>query len=278
MVSSTERLFSLEGRTALLTGAAGFLGRSMAEALLGAGARLVAIGRSERLIVEAERWQAVFGADRVRTEQLDMFDLEALESLMGRIAAEETVDILVNNAHELNAASGFNDTGGRLETAGFEGWMRNLTAGAYWPALATRILGDGMKNRGGGSIINVASMYGLVAPHPKLYEDTGFINPPGYSASKAAMLALTRYTASFWGPHGIRANALVAGPFSNTDETGPNSVDPDAPFLQRLRDRTCLGRTGQPQDLVGPLLFLASSASSYVTGHALVVDGGWTAI
>jgi NAD(P)-dependent dehydrogenase (short-subunit alcohol dehydrogenase family) len=92
------------------------------------------------------------------------------------------------------------------------------------------------------------------------------------------MLALTRYTASFWGAHGIRANAIVAGPFSNTEEAGPNAVAPDDPFLRRLRDRTCLGRTGRPDDLIGPLLFLAGPASSYVTGHALAVDGGWTII
>lgn len=271
-------IFSLEGRTALITGASGFLGRTFATALLGAGARLIALGRSERLFSEADAWRAEFGDDRVRAEQVDMYDLEALEALLVRLSAEEAVGIVVNNAHELNAATGFNSEGGRLETADFDGWMRNLTAGAYWPALTTQLLGDGMKERDGGSIVNIASMYGVVAPSPKLYEGTDFINPPGYSASKAAMLALTRYTASFWGAHGIRANAIVAGPFSNTDEAGANAVDPDDPFLQKLRDRTCLGRIGRPADLVGPLLFLASPASSYVTGHALAVDGGWTVI
>ena len=92
------------------------------------------------------------------------------------------------------------------------------------------------------------------------------------------LLALTRYTASFYGRHGVRANALVPGPFSNTEEAGPNAVSPDDPFLDRLRERTCLGRVGEPSELVGPLIFLASDASSYVTGHALVVDGGWTIV
>jgi gluconate 5-dehydrogenase len=278
MVIDPASLFSLAGRTALLTGASGFLGRTMAHALLGAGARLIALGRSDRLAAEADALRTQYGDAKVRAEQVDMYQLDALEALLRRIAAEEAVDVIVNNAHELNAASGFNDPGGLLETAGFDGWMRNLTAGAYWPALTTRVIGEGMKARGGGSIVNIASMYGVVSPSPKLYEGTGFVNPPGYSAAKAAMLALTRYTASFWGGHGIRANAIVAGPFSNTDEKGPNAVDSDDPFLQRLRDRTCLGRTGRPDDLVGPLLFLAGPASSYVTGHALAVDGGWTII
>lgn len=275
---SAAALFSLSGQTALLTGAAGFLGRGMGTALLSAGARLIALGRSQRLLSQAEAWRSEFGANAVRAEVVDMYDIGALEALLRRIGVEEQVGVLVNNAHELNAASGFNTEEGRLETAGFEGWMRNLTAGAYWPALTTRILGEGMKARGSGSIINMASMYGVVAPNPRLYESTHFVNPPGYSASKAAMLALTRYTASFWGGYGVRANAIVAGPFSNTDENGPNAVEPNDPFLGRLRERTCLGRTGRPGDLAGPLLFLASSASAYVTGHALAVDGGWTII
>jgi gluconate 5-dehydrogenase len=119
-------------------------------------------------------------------------------------------------------------------------------------------------------------MYALVAPSPRLYEGTSFINPPGYSASKAALLALTRYVASFWGPYGVRSNAILPGPFSNTEQDGPNSVRQGDAFLERLKARTCLGRTGRPEELVGALLFLASDASSYVTGQALVVDGGWT--
>jgi gluconate 5-dehydrogenase len=121
-------------------------------------------------------------------------------------------------------------------------------------------------------------MYAVVAPSPALYEGTAFINPPGYSASKAALLALTRYTASFWGRHGIRCNAILPGPFSNIEDTGQNSVKQNDFFLDRLKARTCLGRIGHPDELVGPLLFLASDASSYVTGHALMVEGGWTII
>ena len=133
-----------------------------------------------------------------------------------------------------------------------------------------------MKRQGRGSIINVATMYAIVAPDPHLYEGTRFLNPPGYSAAKAGMLAFTRYVASFWGSSGVRANAILPGAFSNTEEASGNSVDPDDPFILRLSERTCVGRPGRPQELAGALLFLASDASSYVTGHALVVDGGWT--
>jgi gluconate 5-dehydrogenase len=271
-------LFSLEGKTALLTGATGFLGRTMARALLENGARLVALGRSERLDVLAAEWAAEFGAGSVRARRVDMYDLDAFGRALDEMVADERVGVLVNNAHELGAQTGFNTPEGRLESAGFEQWMRNLTGGVYWAALTTRKVGGAMKARGGGSIVNVSTMYARVAPSPRLYAGTDFINPPGYSASKAALLALTRYTASFWGADGVRANAILPGPFSNTEEAGANSVGESDPFLERLKERTCLGRTGRPRELAGALLFLASDASSYVTGHELVVDGGWTII
>jgi gluconate 5-dehydrogenase len=135
-----------------------------------------------------------------------------------------------------------------------------------------------MKEQGGGSIINISTMYALVAPRPALYAGTKFINPPGYSASKAALLSFTRYVASFWGTLGVRANAILPGPFSNTEDVGANAVAAEDPFLQRLKDYTCLGRIGKPIELAGALLFLASDASSFMTGQSIVVDGGWTAV
>jgi NAD(P)-dependent dehydrogenase (short-subunit alcohol dehydrogenase family) len=112
----------------------------------------------------------------------------------------------------------------------------------------------------------------------ELYAGTNFINPPGYSASKAALLAFTRYTASFWGPFGVRANAILPGPFSNTEENSENAVAPGDPFLDKLKARTVLGRIGNPRELMGALLYLASDASTFTTGQALIVDGGWTIV
>jgi gluconate 5-dehydrogenase len=219
---------------------------------------------------------AEFGHDAVAAHQVDMYDLEALARVFDGIAADEArIDVLVNNAHELGPATGFNTAAGRLENATFDQWMRNLTGGVYWPALAVQKLGPRMQQARAGSIVNVATMYAVVAPSPRLYEGTTSLNPPGYSASKAALVAFTRYVASFWGSCGIRANAILPGPFSNTEEDGSNSVR-DEEFLERLRVRTCLGRVGRPQELAGALLFLASDASAFVTGHSLVVDGGWT--
>lgn len=277
MSAYAPSLFSLEGKTAVLTGASGFLGRVFAEALLSSGARVIVLGRSEKLVELLREWTNKFGTDRVRGCRVDMYDLPKFAEVLEHIAQEEKrIDVLINNAHELGPATGFNTPAGSLEQCSMEQWMRNLTGGVCWSALTTQRLGTVMKAQGGGSIINISTMYALVAPSPDLYEGTDFLNPPAYSASKAALVSFTRYVASFWGKYGIRANALVPGPFSNTEYQGPNAVPADSPFLERLRNRTCFKRIGRPHELVGALLFLASDASSFMTGQTLVIDGGWT--
>jgi gluconate 5-dehydrogenase len=274
---AASNLFSLEGKTVLLTGASGYLGRTMVRGFLGNGARVVALGRSDRLQDSVREWRKEFGASSAEAHQIDMYDLPALSALLDRVVVEEPrIDVLVNNAHELGPNTGFNVPHGAMDEFSLDVWQRNLTGGVIWPALAVQKAGGKMKAAGSGSIINISTMYALVAPSPALYEGTPFLNPPGYSASKAALLAFTRYTASFWGRHGIRANAILPGPFSNIEDAGPNAVRSDDFFLERLKARTCLGRIGKPHELVGALLFLASDASSYLTGQAISVDGGWT--
>lgn len=273
-------LFSVAGKTVILTGASGFLGRTFVRALLTNGARVVALGRSERLMSEAEVWIGEFGKESVRVHRVDMYDVPELDRTLDLIVGQErSIDVLVNNAHELGPGTGFNVPEGSLDRATLDTWMRNLTGGIYWAALTTQKIGAMMKLQGAGSIINISTMYALVAPRPQLYEGTEFMNPPGYSAAKAGLLSFTRYVASFWGRYGIRANAILPGPFSNTDEVGgANAVQQNSPFLQRLRGFTCLGRIGKPQELAGALLFLASDASSFMTGQSIVIDGGWTAV
>jgi NAD(P)-dependent dehydrogenase (short-subunit alcohol dehydrogenase family) len=277
---SCADLFSVSGKTAIITGGSGFLGRTFVRALLSNGARVIALGRSERLLREVEAWKAEYGEQNCSAYRLDMYDSNALVTVLEKIAEEErSIDILVNNAHELGPATGFNVPSGSIEAADMETWMRNLTGGVYWAAATTQILGARMKEQKKGSIINISTMYALVAPRPELYAGTEFINPPAYSASKAALLSFTRYVASFWGAYGVRANSILPGPFSNTEDSGTgNAVDKDSPFLQRLKSYTCLGRIGKPCELVGALLFLASDASSFMTGQSIVVDGGWTAV
>jgi NAD(P)-dependent dehydrogenase (short-subunit alcohol dehydrogenase family) len=272
-------LFSLEGKTVMLTGSSGFLGRTMVRALLDNGATVLAFGGSSRIQEQVASLKEEYGPARVHAYRVDLYDIPAMENALGLLNSEHpVVDVLVNNAHELGPRTGFNCPEGHLPDATLDGWMRNLTAGVYWAALTTQRVGVGMKNRGKGSIVNISTMYAITAPSPQLYAGTPFINPPGYSASKAALLAFTRYTASFWGPYGVRANAILPGPFSNTEQVSDNSVAPDDPFLERLKARTVLGRLGHPRELIGALLYLASDASSFTTGLALVVDGGWTIV
>lgn len=272
-----QSLFSLNGKTALLTGASGYFGRTFGRALLENGARIIALGRSEKLDTQIKKWTSEFGSDRVVGYRIDMYDLTELENTLDEIVAHESfIEILINNAYELGPATGFNSPEGTLEEATLDQWSKHFTGGIYWPALFVKKLGPAMKENMRGSIINISTMYASVAPNPLLYEGTSFKNPPGYSVAKAGMLAFTRYVASFWGKYGIRANAILPGPFSNTEDTGPNSVQQGSFFLDRLAARTVLGRIGTPDELVGALIFLASDASSYVTGQALGVDGGWT--
>lgn len=273
-------LFNLQGKTAVLTGASGFLGRTFAQALLANGARVIALGRSERVQSEARSWANSFGKDMVSAHRVDMYDVSALNELCRRIAAEEkSIDVLVNNAHELGAATGFNVPEGSLENSTFEQWQKNLHAGVYWAVQTTQIFGDKLKEHKRGSIINIATMYASVAPRPELYHGSDSLNPPGYSASKAALVAFTRYAASFWGSCGVRANCISPGPFSNTEDLeGENAVAENSAFVKRLKGYTVLNRIGRPIELCGALIFLASDASSYVTGQNLAVDGGWTAV
>ena len=128
-----------------------------------------------------------------------------------------------------------------------------------------------MRSAGAGSIVNVASMYGIVSPQPAAYAGSpDFHNPPAYGAAKAGVIQYTRYAAVHLAPDGVRVNAISPGPFPSP------SVQEDPAFIAGLAARVPLGRIGRPEDLVGPLVFLLSDASRYVTGHNLVVDGGWT--
>jgi gluconate 5-dehydrogenase len=271
-----EKLFGLEGKTAVVTGAAGFLGRTFCDSLLLAGARVVMMGRGEKLASVAAQFRSDYGHDRVDPEAVDFSDTDAyqraLESIAKRVGS---IDILVNNAFEFSKETGFNDPSGRLESLSKNQWMRALESGIYWQALATQTLIPRMAERGEGSIINVSSMYALVSPDPALYAGTAILNPPTYSASKAALLALTRYTAAFYGRRGIRCNALLPGAFPNTKGDSYNAPS-NEDFLKRLSDRTVLGRYGDPSDLRGAIIFLASDASRYMTGQCVSVDGGWT--
>ena len=264
--------FSLRGQVAIVTGASGLLGREHALALAEAGATTVLVDLDEAgLAGAAELVRAVPGAGPVHTTVADVTRADSLEGLRADLGTRfPRVDILVNNA-ALNdkVENGRREPG---QAHSLEGWRRMMDVNVTGVYLPCEIFGPGMAAQGGGSMINVASTYGLVGPDPALYEredgTPGFTKAPAYPASKGAVIALTRHLAARWGRQGVRVNALVPGGVENGQP---------AHFIAQYARRTPLGRMAAPDDYRGAIVFLASQASRYMTGATLVVDGGFTA-
>jgi len=194
----------------------------------------------------------------VDIEDADVADRGALEALRDRLGRTPT--ILVNNA-------GIDQPPGAEAREGdFLRVLEVNLAGAY---NATVVFGEQMAEAGRGAIVNIGSLYASIAPEPRFYDHIpGFVKPPAYGASKAGLVQLTKYFARLWGPRGVRVNALSPGGVR---------ADQDPEFLAKYCARVPLGRMAEPDDLRGPLVFLCSDASRYLTGHELRVDGGFTA-
>ncbi len=252
--------FRLDGRIAFVSGARGHLGAAMTRALAGAGAHVIINGRDDSKLA---RFQEQLGGEGFSVERAT-FDIADIGAVRAFFAGRERLDILVNNAVSMQV-KGFSS----LQPQDFAATYESAVTAAFeavraaLPALrrAVALAGD-------ASVVNVSSMYGQVAPDGRLYASRDGQSPFHYGPVKAALLQLTRHLAAELGSEGIRVNALVPGPF-------PAGID--AEVGQRLAERTMLGRLGKAAEIAGPLLFLASKASSYMTGAALNIDGGWTA-
>lgn len=268
-----DQLFNLTGRVAVVTGGAGRLGGEYAATLRDAGAHVAVFdlpGASPSAIRELE-------AGGITVHTCDVTRRDDVQAAMSRVVAGlGTPSILVNNA-----GLGSSPADGALETGPFEdypeaAWDAMIDShlkGAFFVTQAfLRALRVGADR--GGSIINVSSTYGLVSPDQSLYEyrrrdGATFFKPVGYSVAKSGVLNFTRWLAEYCAPLNVRVNTLVPGGVRE---------DGHAPeFVGGYEQRTPLGRMAQPHDYNGAVLFLASQASSYMTGATLVVDGGWTA-
>lgn len=254
--------YSLENKLYWITGGAGYLGSAITTELDRCGAKVLCIdmpGHAERLVKEA-------GLKSTVPLALDVNDSAALPGIVDRLVAEYGLPDGV--AHLATRSS----RGLRVEQLPTEEFQKTLDFGVTPSFVLGRALAERMKTRGSGSIVFFSSMYGMVAPDPRIYHPPMVPNPVDYGAAKAALLQLSRYLAVYYGPSGIRFNCITPGPFPK-----PHGQGGDASFVERLGAKTALNRIGRNTEIAGPTLFLLSDSASYVTGHSLVVDGGWTA-
>lgn len=277
-MDALANIFNIKGKQVLITGACGYFGQYITKAFLSVGCDVVLFSRSEDLYVQVHQYRLDFPEYGVIGYAVDNYDRIKFKKDLQTVRVRHDIDVLINNAYDTSIRTGFNTKDGYLENSTYHQWLSAFESGIYWAVLTTQIIGGSFKEKEKGSIINIGSMYGLMSPDPRLYEETDAFNPPTYSTMKGGLLALTRYTASFWGKYGVRCNALMPGSFPNTESGGPNSVKSEEAFLKALRkkEKTALRRLGHPKELMGALIFLACDASSYMTGQTLVVDGGWT--
>lgn len=266
---STLSKFELTDKVALVTGGAGILGQQFCEGLLQAGAQVAVVDVDEK----AARTVAARLGDGAVGFGCDVSNSESVHACVQAVLARfGRIDILHNNAatKSRDVRAFFTP----FEEYSLDTWREVMAVNIDGMFLMAQAVGRDMLARGqGGAIIQTASIYGLVGPDARIYEGSeylgGAINTPAvYAASKAAVVGLTRWLATHWAKSGIRVNCLVPGGVSS----GQNSV-----FADRYAERVPLGRMARADEMVPALLYLASDASSYVTGQVLAVDGGWTA-
>lgn len=264
---SLKDLMSLQGRTAIVTGGAGHIGAAAAGALaeLGAAIAIVDLDRKKADDVAAglaDRWRvqaAGFDCDLEQGDAVQDIPRRVLESL-------SRIDIIVNCAAFVGT-SGLEGWAVPFGQQSDATWRRALEVNLTAPFLLVQAAADDLRRSGHGSVVNVASIYGLVGPDWRLYEGTEMGNPAAYAASKGGLVQMTRWLATTLAPH-IRVNAIApGGVYRGTTE----------PFLGRYIARTPLARMASEEDMVGAVAYLASDLSAYVTGQYLAVDGGWTA-
>ncbi len=267
-----ENLFDVSNKVVVVTGGTGMLGRQFSLAFAERGARVVVLDKRVDDALVAER----FGkhAERMMCVAVDVTKRASLEKGLERVLSVwGTPDVLVNNAAIDSPPDAPAAENGPFESYPESSWDKVMTVNVKGVFFCCQVIGSRMATAGRGSIINICSIYGLVSPDQRLYEyraknGAPFFKPVAYSASKSALTNLTRYLATYWAGKGVRVNTLTFGGVFNKQ---------DQQFLKNYCGRVPLGRMANEAEYNGAVLFLASNASSYMTGSNLVIDGGWTA-
>ena len=259
---TVSSLFDLTGKTALITGAGGWLGSAMSRALAEAGANVIVTSRekdrarSSAASLPTHNQNSHFG---VALNHLDETSIK--QGFSDALACTGQIDILVNNGHEANGSDLYTVTPEEFNRA-----LENAT-GHF---VLSRLLREHVVSREStGSIILIGSMYGVVGSYPDAYDGLVPASPVAYHTLKGGIVHMTRHLAVYWAKDRVRVNCLSPGPFP-----GPAA---NAGMVDRLTEKVPMGRMGRPDELKGAIVFLASEASSYITGQNLLVDGGWTA-
>lgn len=259
---TVAELFNLKGRTALVTGGCGHLGSALCRALAEAGASVILTSRDHaRAAAFATNLPVAAGAQHhgIALDQTDSSDIE--RCFVEAVSLGEQIDILVNNGHDPSAKD--------WTTVDAEAFTRQLANATAYFLLARHLRDHLVGRQSAGSIIQLGSMYGLVGSYPDTYEGVSLASPVAYQTLKGGIVQMTRHLAVYWARDNVRVNCLSPGPF-------PSASAP-AELVSRLRRKSPMGRMGVPEELKGAVVFLASDASSYLTGQNLVIDGGWTA-
>ncbi len=275
MTPTLKELFDLNGRTALITGGAGFLGKQHASALAEAGASVILWDISQGALKAAEVELSARFPGKISIREVDIASADSVRQAASEI---KSLQILVNNAG-MTVARGqekFKKYFDPFETYPTELWEMALQVNLTGTFLVTQACAPLLlKSPGIASIINIASDVGVISPDHRIYqpnpergfEGVGFNSPLSYATSKAALIQMTKFWATYWSKKGIRVNTISPAGVENNQ---------DPKFQRELTDRIPLGRMARPHELKGAISFLASDASSFVTGHNLMVDGGRT--
>ena len=258
-----HQLFDLTGRVAVVTGAAGWLGAAMSRALAEAGAQLVVTSRDG---AQAAEFAATLPGDGHIGLAFHQDDTDTIPAFVADVVARTgRIDVLVNNA--------YGGTAPTIDTATAADFDRAYHTGVTAYFLLAREVVFHLRERGArGSVINIGSMYGVVASYPDAYTDLPINSPPNYHGLKGGIVHLTRHLAAYWAADGVRVNTISPGPFPS-----PKVKDRLPEFIERLDAKVPMGRMGLPEELKGVVVLLASDAGSYITGQNILVDGGWTA-